>query len=77
MGGPGEREPLGEHGATGRDHLPVVEPARPGFDLPQRFVQLPRRAVRTVGDHRLDDVGHGQDPRLEADRVAGEPARVP
>src|SRR5450756_2519037 len=74
---PREREPLpAEQLDAGLGHLRVVETAAVLLDLLERRVDAQGRAVGPVRGHGLDDVGHGEDARLEDDLVAGKAPRV-
>src|SRR5665811_1086085 len=63
---PREREPLpAEQLDAGLGHLRVVETAAVLLDLLERRVDAQGRAVGPVRGHGLDDVGHGEDARLD------------
>ena len=46
------------------------------IDLGQRRLTRHRRPVRTIGDHRVERVGHRDDPRLDRDRRARQAVRI-
>jgi hypothetical protein len=72
-----EREPLGpEQGEAGINGRRIVETPFAGFDLRQRGVQALGGPIGAVRRDRLDDVGDGEDPRLDDDGFRGEAPRI-
>src|ERR687895_416101 len=65
-----------EHGQQRPHHAGVELRSGARFQLCPCSLLAHRRAVGAVGGHRLVRIGHGQDPRLERDRVAAQAERV-